>query len=261
MIKNKIGWGMIGAVLVLAVVAVIKFTPLGQSLVWAVSDGGEWLLPLLLITALVDSLNPCAFSVLLLTIAFLLSLGASRGRLLAVGGVYIAGIFAAYLLIGFGLLQALHFFNTPHFMAKIGAVILVVVGALALSSGWWPNFPLKLKIPQVSHKWIAKLMHEASLPTAFLLGIVVGLCEFPCTGGPYLAAIGLLHDGTTYLKGAAYLVFYNLVFVLPLVIILAVAADRLVLSRLESWRANNLRSLKLWSGAAMIIIGLLIFLL
>jgi len=57
------------------------------------------------------------------------------------------------------------------------------------------------------------------------------------------------------------LVFYNLVFVLPLVIILAVAADRLVLSRLESWRANNLRSLKLWSGAAMIIIGLLIFLL
>jgi len=46
-----------------------------------------------------------------------------------------------------------------------------------------------------------------------------------------------------------------------LVVILAVAADRLVLNRLESWRANNLRSLKLWSGAAMIIIGLLIFLL
>ena len=44
-------------------------------------------------------------------------------------------------------------------------------------------------------------MHQATLPAAFALGVVVGLCEFPCTGGPYLMILGLLHDRGTYTSG------------------------------------------------------------
>lgn len=245
-------------VLGLAGILLLKWTPLGQTIIWTLSADGTKLLPLLLASALIDSINPCAVSVLLLTIAFLLSLGAARGRVLAIGGAYILGIFIVYLLIGFGLLQVLHLFNTPHFMARVGAFLLIGLGAVNLISGRWPNFPLKLKIPTASHATLAKLMKEASLPAALLLGIVVGLCEFPCTGGPYLTAIGLLHDQATAVSGAVYLFLYNLVFILPLALILLLAGHRRIIAGLETWRVKNIRSLKLWSGLAMVLLGLII---
>ena len=77
------------------------------------------------VAALIDSINPCAFSVLIVTIAFLLSIGQPRTSLLAIGGAYILGIFLVYVVIGRGLLQTLHIFDTPHFMAKVGAAMLI----------------------------------------------------------------------------------------------------------------------------------------
>ena len=76
------------------------------------------MLPLVIISSLIDSINPCAFSILFLTIAFLFNLGRNRREIFKIGGVYILGIFVVYLLIGLGILQTLHLFNIPHFMAK-----------------------------------------------------------------------------------------------------------------------------------------------
>src|SRR3989344_1925200 len=116
----------------------------GTSALWNLSDEGTWLLPLVGVAALIDSINPCAFGILLLTIAFLLSLGKMRSGILKIGGVYILGLFTVYILIGFGILQALHIFNTPHFMAKVGALFLVVLGAINLANEFFPSFPIKL---------------------------------------------------------------------------------------------------------------------
>src|SRR3989344_8910475 len=186
---------------------------IGTTALWNLSGEGRWLLPLVGVAALLDSINPCAFSILLLTIAFLLSIGKMRSGILKIGGAYILGIFVVYVLIGFGILQALHIFNTPHFMAKVGASLLVVLGGINLVKEFFPSFPIKLRIPQAAHHKMAGLMEKASIPTAFLLGALVGLCEFPCTGGPYLLGLGLLHDQATYLKGLGYLIFYTLIFV------------------------------------------------
>jgi cytochrome c biogenesis protein CcdA len=157
------------------------------------SGGGTWLLPLVGVAALIDSINPCAFGILILTIAFLFSVGQSRAGILKIGGTYILGIFTVYILIGLGILQVLHLFNTPHFMARVGAALLIAVGAIDLLGGYFPRFPIKLSIPQSAHGKIAELMNKASIPTAFFLGVLVGLCEFPCTGGPYLMVLGLLN--------------------------------------------------------------------
>src|SRR3989344_3641196 len=242
-------------------VLVIKTWNLGAEFFWQISNQGQWLLPLVAISALLDSINPCAFSILLLTIAFLFSLGVARSRMFQIGGIYIAGIFFAYLFIGLGILQALHLFNTPHFMGKVGAFLLIGFGALNLLNVFIPQFPLKLQIPQAAHKWMAFLMEKASIPTAFLLGALVGLCEFPCTGGPYLMVLGFLHDQATYLKGLAYLIFYNLIFVVPLVLILFIASDRHLLEKVQAWRKSNTKGMRLWVGAAMILLGVAIFLL
>ena len=249
------------AVLLLGLVVWFSSVSLGSPALWRLSDGGKWLLPLVLISALVDSINPCAFSILLLTIAFLFSIGSLRSNILKVGGFYILGIFLVYILIGLGITQALHLFNTPNFMAKIGAVLLVALGAINLINEFFPRFPIKLRIPQAAHHKMAELMERASLPTAFLLGGLVGLCEFPCTGGPYLMVLGLLHDKATYLNGLGYLFLYNLVFILPLVVILLIASDKLLLEKVKSWQQQEKKTVRLAGGIAMVALGALIFFL
>src|SRR3989338_7618606 len=107
-------------------VVVLKESSATASLIWSASQGGAWLLPLVLISSLLDSVHPCSFSILLITIAFLFGLQMTREKILRIGGVYIAGIFASYLLIGLGLLKVLHLFNTPHFMGKLGASLLIL---------------------------------------------------------------------------------------------------------------------------------------
>ena len=123
----------------------------------------------------------------------------------------------------------------------------------------FPKFPIKLKIPNSAHHKMAELMEKGSGLTAFILGVFVGLCEFPCTGGPYLMVLGLLHDQATYLKGAGYLLLYNLIFVLPLVIILLIASDKKLLDKVQAWQRADNKLMRFGGGVAMIILGVIIF--
>lgn len=108
---------------------------------------------------------------------------------------------------------------------------------------------------------MAQLMEKGTLSAIFFLGMLVGLCEFPCTGGPYLTVIGLLHDQATYVKGVAYLVFYNLIFVLPLIILLMIASNKGLLDKVQSWQKQESRTMRFGGGIAMIVLGFLILLL
>lgn len=249
------------AVVLFAAVAFFKISAVGTTALWNVSNGGQWLLPLVGAAALIDSVNPCAFSILLLTIAFLFSIGRARSRIFAIGGFYIAGIFTVYILIGLGILQTLHLFNTPHFMAIVGASLLIVLGAINLLNEFVPAFPVKFRIPHAAHHKIAVLMERVSLPTAFLLGGLVGICEFPCTGGPYLMVLGLLHDTGTYVRGVGYLLMYNLIFVLPLFIILLIGSDQSLLGKVKAWQEHEKRTMRLGVGVAMVALGIGMFFL
>ena len=249
------------AVLLFGSVILLKTGNIGTTVLWSISDGGSWLLPLVSVAALIDSINPCAFGILLLTIAFLLSLQKTRSSILKIGGVYILGLLAVYILIGLGILQALHLFNTPHFMAKVGAALLIVLGGINLINEFFPSFPIKLRIPQAAHSKMALLMNKASLPAVFLLGALVGLCEFPCTGGPYLMVLGLLHDQATYITGVGYLLLYNLIFILPLVVILLIASDDSLVEKVNRWKKSETKHMRIWGGIAMVVLGFVIFFL
>jgi len=239
----------------------LKWSGGATTALWNLSEGGKAFLPLLLVSAFIDSVNPCAFSVLLLTIAFLFSIGQLRNGILNVGGAYVLGIFVAYFLIGLGILETLSFFNIPNFMGKLGSALLILLGAISLVNFFFPRFPIKLKIPDAAHSKMAALMEKASVPAAFALGGLVALCEFPCTGGPYLMILGLLHDTRTYLSGFGYLILYNLVFVAPLVLIFGIAANETLLTRVQTWRKENVRGMHLLGGLAMVFLGLLILVL
>ena len=256
---KKLGILIFASLSLFALVYIFRLENIGTTALWNLSEGGTWLLPLVAVAALIDSINPCAFSILLLTIAFLLSVGKLRSSVLSIGSAYIFGIFLVYLLIGLGLLQTLHIFDTPHFMAKVGASLLLLLGAINIANELFPKFPLRLAIPHVAHRRIAVLMEKASVPTAVALGVLVGLCEFPCTGGPYLMVLGLLHDQVTYYTGVSYLFLYNLIFILPLVLILLIASDKALLAKVQAWQQSERKSMRWGGGIAMLLLGMIVF--
>ncbi|OGI84149.1 hypothetical protein A2997_02210 [Candidatus Nomurabacteria bacterium RIFCSPLOWO2_01_FULL_36_10b] len=246
-------------ILVIVGLVILKNSGGTSSIIWNISNHGTWLLPLVLVASILDSVHPCSFSILLITIAFLFGIQVERKKILQLGGTYIAGIFAAYLLIGLGILKVLHLFNTPHFMGKLGATILIVFGVINLLNRFFPSFPIKLKIPNFAHSYMGKLMNSVSFPAVFALGLLVGICQFPCMGGPYLMVIGLLRDQVTYLSGFGYLLLYNLILVVPLFVVLFISAKKELVEKMQIWKRDNIDGVKLWAGIAMIIIGILIF--
>jgi cytochrome c biogenesis protein CcdA len=245
-------------VFAIVVLEFMKHSSGTSSFIWSLSNKGTWLLPLVIFSAILDSVHPCSFSILLITIAFLFGMQMTRRKILQVGGTYIAGIFMAYFLIGLGLLKVLHLFNTPHFMGKLGATLLIIFGAINILGELFPAFPIKLQLPASAHSAMSRLMNTASIPAAFGLGFLVGICQFPCMGGPYLMVIGLLRDQMTYFRGFGYLLFYNLILIIPLVAVLWISADKAVLDKVQDWKRTNIKAFKWWAGVIMIALGILI---
>lgn len=205
-------------------------------------------LPIVTFAALLDSINPCAISVLLLTIGFLLSARKSRREILSIASVYILGIFITYFLIGLGLLQALNLFGLSHLLVKIGASILIASAVLDLLGK-------HLGLPAFIKPQLANQIQKSTYPAMYILGTLVGLFEFPCTGGPYLMILTLLRDRTTQLSGALYLIYYNVIFILPLVLILLASGNDRLSTLLRS------RTTQKFTSLAMLILGIVILLL
>ncbi|MFA6095674.1 MAG: cytochrome c biogenesis protein CcdA [Candidatus Paceibacterota bacterium] len=221
----------------------------------------KWFLPVIAGAALADSINPCAFSVLFLTIAFLFSLSRSRRYILLAGGLYIAGIAIVYMLIGVGILEVLSFLNIPNVMAKVGAVILIAYSVIALLGELFPAFPIRLKMPSAGHGILGRLIQQGTLPLSFVLGVAVGLFEFPCTGGPYLFVLSLLHDQATFWQGFGYLVIYDIIFVLPLVVILLAASTRALLDKVERIRRTETHKGRIVLDIALFAVGVILLII
>lgn len=213
------------------------------------------LLPAVLVTGLIDSINPCAFAVILLLIAFLFTLRESRIRVLQLGLAYIAMIFIVYFSIGVGLLRVVRLSDDPHFVARLGSWLLIALGGINLLEYFFPNFPIKLHMPAFAGDKAHELIKKATLPATLIVGFLVGLCTFPCSGGIYVSIITLLNAKTTLSWGLVYLVIYNLMFILPLIIILLSLGNRVVAKQWAGWERQHSHKIRLWYGLVMVGLG------
>ena len=217
------------------------------------------LLPLVLFTGLVDGINPCAFGVLLFFIAFLYTLHRSRGNILKLGAVYVCMIFLTYVLIGLGILQAIVISGEPHLLAKVSAGLTALLALVNLKDYFWYGKGFTLKIPDFTKPALVKFTEKASLPAVIVLGFLVGLCEFPCSGGIYVGILSLLSLQTKFWEGLAYLLLYNVMFVLPLIVILGLAANKRMVLQMEKWDVKNKRRMKLASGLVMLALAAILW--
>ncbi len=155
------------------------------------------------INGLIDSINPCAIGVLVATVAVLFALGNYQKQILRFGFFYILATYITYLLIGLGILKAVHLFGIHNFFGWASAVALIFMGLWQLKNS-------ACIIPKNMPK-------EATILAGIIFGFLVGLCEFPCSGGIYLATVGFIGLRETFWSGLLLLMWYNLMFVLPLI--------------------------------------------
>lgn len=242
---------LLGVLVALIAIGVIR--PLGDD--WSTSSN---LLGIVVVGAAIDSFNPCAFSVLLISIGFLLNLGASRRRTVGVGLLYVLGVFTVYTLIGLGILQALSFLNITNGFAKFAALILFAIGVLNVWGYYVPRYALSLGLSSKIKPTIAALIQKATIPSIFGLGVLVALFEFPCTGGPYLLVLSLLHESQTFWRGMGYLLLYNLIFIAPLLLIIVLATQQAMLQKIELYKKQHSAKMKLITGSIMIGLSVLI---
>lgn len=220
------------------------------------------LLPVILTTGLLDGVNPCAIAVLLFFIAFLFSMNRARVELAKVGVIYIGVIYLTYLGIGLGILRAFVFTGAEHMMAKIGAGLLLLLGLVNIKDYFWYGRWFNLSPGGSFHQKGKSWLRKATIPSTVVGAFLVGLCTFPCSGGIYVAILGLVSSQTTYWSGFGYLLLYNLAFVVPLIAILLAVANKRAAGQLSRWQADNKRQIKLVTGLVMIglSIGILIWL-
>jgi len=232
------------------------------SLPWGGSLDAETLsLPVLtVVLAGLDAFNPCAFFVLL----FLLSMMAhqrSRARMLVVGGIFVGFSGLMYFAFMAAWLNFFQLIGQLAWVTLIAGIVAVVIGILNVKDFFAFKQGLSLSISDGRRQDIfrrARIVLSAErLPpmvaATALLAIAANFYELLCTAGFPMVFTRLL---TLHETGAgeryAYLVLYNVIYVIPLASIVAAFAFTLGARKLDERQG---RLLKLLSGLMMLELG------
>lgn len=213
------------------------------------------------VTALIDSINPCAIGVLILLVSTIV-VSRKKNEILKLGLVYIASVYITYFLAGLGL--TLFFTTIPLLFAQYisiaVAIIVVIAGLIEIKDFFWYGKGFSLAIPADKAKQIHKLASNISVPGLIALGVFVAGVELPCTGGPYLAIILVLSQNFDF-YAFLLLALYNLIFVLPLIVILLLVYFGTSIQSIKRWKQYNRAYMRLFIGLLLIVLGWLLVLI
>ncbi len=182
---------------------------------------------------LLDGVNPCAFTTIIFFVSYLAVMRRSGREILFVGSAFTAAVFLTYLLVGVGVLGFVHSLGI---LRTLSRAVYFATGVLCLALAALSIYDLyrikqgriedmALKLPQVLQRRVHKAIREGRnirnyVWAAFVTGFFVSWLELACTGQVYLPTI-IFVTGIPELRINAmrYLVLYNLMFIVPLVII------------------------------------------
>jgi cytochrome c biogenesis protein CcdA len=225
------------------------------------------------LAGLVDGINPCAIATMIFLISFLAVQKRKRSEVLLVGLTFTSAVFVTYLLLGIGAFKALALLAAYHWIATaVRWLAVVFAGVIAIIcfrdaivyavTGKAKDIKIQLSPAMKSriHKTISGNLSGSSLfiGTA-VTGFLVTLLEAVCTGQVYLPTIILMTRAEGLrLTGWLYLVFYNFLFVLPLLVIMILAYYGLRWDELSRATQKHLPLLKVIMG--IVLAGLAVFL-
>jgi len=210
----------------------------------------------IVVAALIDSINPCAFGVLIFLMISLLKVGSAK-RALKYGLAYTFAVFVVYFLAGFGIFKAIQSFSA------LGKVVYIIAGFLVILLGLLEfmdffraikDSKAILKIPTSAKPLLERMSNKGTLMATIGLGVLVSLFELPCTGGIYLAILSLMAKHGTFAWG--YLFLYNLIFVLPLMVITFIIYKGTSPETLQRWTNSEKKWMRFAAGVVLVLLGI-----
>ena len=186
------------------------------------------------LSGLIDGINPCAFASIIFFISYLTLINRKGRDILWVGGIFTLSVFLTYFLIGNGALKMI---TSLSFLPLVRKIFVLVTAALALILGVVSLYDYlqfkkkgttkdaKLQLPSflknMIHSAIRKNVRLSNyILMAAVTGFIVSLLELACTGQIYLPTIMFISTIPDLKVNALfYLLFYNLMFVVPLILV------------------------------------------
>lgn len=213
-------------------------------------------------SAAIDSINPCAIGVLILMISLILAQRKSVARMLFITGIYILAIYVTYLLAGLGLIFFLATIpiTVAEYISIFVGTLVVIFGLSEIKDYFWYGWGFSLGIPPAAVKKIHQLAKNVSVIGAIITGAFVAGVELPCTGGPYLAITTFFSQNFNF-TAFILLLIYNVIFVMPLVVITIMVALGTRLHAVKKWKQESRGLMRLAIGLLLVGLGWLLILI
>ena len=216
-----------------------------------------------IIIGALDSINPCAFFVLLFLLSLLIYTK-SRKRMLLIGGIFIFFSAFIYFLIMIALLFLVSAIEDQYIIALIAGSVAIIFGALNIKDFFFFKKGPSASIPESQkprlYKQMRKILKISSLSlliiATIILAITANTVELACSLVLPWVYVGILKSyALGNVENILYLIVYNLVYIIPLLVLLVA----LVIT-LGKWKLSELqgRILKLFSGIMIFLLGLIL---
>ena len=221
---------------------------------------GELSLPILtVVLGAIDSVNPCSFFVLLFLLSILLYTK-SRKRMILIGGIFIFFSGFIYFLLMTAILNFILFIEQQLIIAAIAGVVAIIFGILNIKDFFSKKGP-SASIPDSKkpklYKQMRKIVKITTIPSLIAATIVLAisantvelLCSFNL---PFIYTTVLSSISMSSMEYYLYILFYNVIYVIPLLII--TSAMVITLGR---WKLSESQGklLKLFSGIMIFALG------
>ena len=223
----------------------------------------------ILLAGLIDGINPCAISMLLVFYSFLM-FSENKKKVVFTSLFFIIGIFVANLSFGLGINTFYELFaGNKYIMIGLYALAIVMcLVALTLNTidilnhnktGEVKNQlsdKVKFKMTNILRKTV---FSKYAIIASLLVGFLIGVVELSCTGQIYLPTlVYMISNSEKIFSFTIMLILYNLMFILPLVIITIVASFVKNTEKLKGDILSNNHLIKIMGNAFFVIILILL---
>ncbi len=214
--------------------------------------------------ALADSVNPCAIAVLtMVLVSILIQNPDKRKKILAAGLSFTAAIYIGYMFYGVIIVQIFSTFanflrENSGYVYNGLAILAMIIGALNIKDFFvYRPGSTGTEMPLFMRPKIKKIINRITSPGgAFIIGFLVTIFLLPCTIGPYVVVSGLLSE-IGILKAIPWLLYYNIIFVIPMIVItLIVYWGFAKVQDVSGWKERNIKKLHLIAGILLFLVGI-----
>ncbi|MCL2843861.1 MAG: hypothetical protein FWE23_00170 [Chitinivibrionia bacterium] len=228
----------------------------------------ELTLGFLISAALVDSINPCAISVMIFLVSVLAAQKRRRSEIVIIGVLFTATVFLTYLALLLGMFSALTFLSSFAWLQPVikwTAIIFAAgLGVIAYTdafrfgkSGNTKDITLQLpkSLKKLTHTIITKYMSGKRLVVGTVIAAFLAtLVDSICTAEVALPLLLVMNRSgiMTTAQILPYLILYCLIFVLPLIAIMTAAYFGITWTTLASMTQKKLVFIKILFGTLML---------